>query len=84
MEKNIEKAPPYIKPKNKRLSIRRVKDRRYSSHNIDGELPDSAIPRDVQRKLRGLFSEIEREFEKVCIENAERKFACLKLPRKSP
>ena len=72
-EKGVEKPPLQGKPKNKRLSIRSVKGRRYSTpRERDGQLSESAIPRDAHRKLWGLFAEIEREFEKVCIENAER------------
>lgn len=71
-EKSVEKVPPYVKSKSKRLSIRNVKGRRYSTRERDGKLSESVIPRDVSRKLWGLFAEIEREFEKVCIENAER------------
>lgn len=76
-EKNFEKPPAYVKPKNKRLSIRNVKGRRYSTRERDGKLSDSAIPRDVHRKIWGLFAAVEREFEKVCIENAERKLIYL-------
>ena len=74
MEKAGDKAPVLSKPKLKRLSIRRVKGRRYSARNRDEEASDSALPREVHMKLWGLFSEIEREFEKVYSENAERKF----------
>ena len=70
-EKSVEKPPLYGKPKSKRLSIRSVKGRRYPSLDRDGQLSKSVIPRDVHRKLWGLFAEIEREFERVCIENAE-------------
>ena len=73
MEKTVEKPPSFSKPKSKRLSIRRVKGRRYASRDRDDDMPDTAIPRDVHRKLWGLFAEIEREFEKVYIENADRK-----------
>ncbi len=75
MEKAADKGPLISKPKTKRLSIRRVKGRRYSARQRDGQVSDSCLPQEVHRKLRGLFSEIEREFEKVYAENAERKLA---------
>ena len=73
-EKGADRPPPYGKPKNKRLSIRSVKGRRYQTRERDGELSKSAIPRDLHCKLWELFGEIEREFERVCIQNAERNF----------
>ncbi len=76
MEKLGEKSPINSKPKSKRLSIRRVKGRRYSARaaSRDVEVSDSALPQALHRKLWGMFSEIEREFEKVYAENAERKY----------
>eukprot|EP00794_Sanderia_malayensis_P003424 gene3424-3915_t len=72
MERSTDKGPFHNKPKPKRLSIRRGKGRRYSSaRSTRGGEGDSCLPPDVHRKIWGLFSEVEREFEKVYLENVE-------------
>ena len=70
----MEKPPMPSKPKSKRLSIRRSKDsrpsRRAAASAPSGEdVPESNLPPEMHEQLWKLFSQIEREFEKLHAEN---------------